>query len=388
MLACGMRMLTLLSLLAGVYVWWRAVWPLSCRWWNKLLLAAVIMGLALFFYIVRMLGGPLPFAPDLPGWFQLAFAWCYLVFMAFFLGLVAAHVVRGCVWLLVPAWRRWSRPTRRSVGNCAHLVLLVGVVLMVSVGMRNAFLPPEVREVRLSLPVSRELKVALLTDLHVDALKQREFMQDVVNRVNALEPDLVLIAGDCVDGTVEQRGSFLEPLRGLKSPVYAVLGNHEYYSGYEPWAQFLPTLGLTLLQNEHRYLEEFGLVLAGVTDPAARVYGLEPPDVEKALAGAPADKPVLLLAHQPQLALPAEDAGVALQLSGHTHGGLMPGLAEITARYNCGFVRGLYRLPSGMLLYTSPGTSLWSGLPLRLADPAEITLIKVESTKDEHARRL
>lgn len=371
-----MLMLTVISLLAGLYVWWRAVWPLRCKWWVKLLLSGLIPVAAFFFKIMRAVGGPLPFAPDSPAWFQLSFAWFYLVFMAYFLVLVAADILRFGILSLLPAWRRLPKETKLRVGNRTRLALLVAVATLVSVGMSQALCQPDVHELRIHLPIKQETRIALLADLHADAIKGRDFMRAVVEQVNALHPDMVLIVGDMADGTVAQRGSSLEPLRELECKrIYAVPGNHEYYSGYEQWAPYLATLGLELLNNEHRYIQDAELVVAGVTDPAARVFGLEQPDVTKALTGAPAGKPVLLLAHQPQLALQAEPAGVALQLSGHTHGGLMPGLAEITARYNCGYVCGLYRTAGGMQLYVSPGTSLWSGIPLRLGVPAEITLI-------------
>lgn len=84
---------------------------------------------------------------------------------------------------------------------------------------------------------------------------------------------------------------------------------------------------------------------------------------------------MVLLVHEPVFAdTAAKVKRVSLQLSGHTHGGLFPGLAAPIARYNGGYVNGLYRIGS-MPLYVSVGTSLWSGMPVRLFCPAEITLI-------------
>ena len=84
----------------------------------------------------------------------------------------------------------------------------------------------------------------------------------------------------------------------------------------------------------------------------------------------------MLLCHQPQLAHLAAQSGVALQLSGHTHGGHAPGIRQLIAAFNKGLVQGLYRV-GNTLLYVSNGTSLWSGFPLRLFTPAEITLIQL-----------
>lgn len=84
---------------------------------------------------------------------------------------------------------------------------------------------------------------------------------------------------------------------------------------------------------------------------------------------------MVLLAHEPIFAdTAAKDKRVSLRLSGHTCGGLFPGFAAVIARYNGSYVNGLYRVGS-MPLYVSPGSSLWSGMPVRLFCPAEITLI-------------
>ncbi len=162
----------------------------------------------------------------------------------------------------------------------------------------------------------------------------------------------------------------------LRAPlgVYGVIGNHDYPSGYQAWLRFLRSCGIRMLVNEHAPLGD-ALTMAGVNDPMAEWNHEEAPNLPKALAGAPADRPVVLLAHEPVFAdTAAKDKRVALQLSGHTHGGLFPGLSVLVARYNGGYVKGLYRVGS-MPLYVSPGTSLWAGMPVRLFCPAEITLI-------------
>src|SRR5690606_4764442 len=98
------------------------------------------------------------------------------------------------------------------------------------------------------------------------------------------------------------------------------------------------------------------------------------PDLVLALEGAPAAVPIVLLDHQPRQARAAAARGVALQLSGHTHGGMIIGLNRLVARGNAGFVSGRYEL-GGMTLYVSNGTGLWPGFALRLGVPSEITRI-------------
>lgn len=168
----------------------------------------------------------------------------------------------------------------------------------------------------------------------------------------------------------------LAPLAELRAllGVYGVIGNHDYPSGYRDWLCFLRSCGIRMLVNEHDFLGET-LIVAGVNDPMAAWNHEEGPNLPKALAGTTDGLPVVLLAHEPVFAdTSAKDERVALRLSGHPHGGFFPGLAALIARYNGGYVNGLYHVGS-MPFYVSPGTSLWSGMPIRLFCPAEITLI-------------
>jgi predicted MPP superfamily phosphohydrolase len=209
-----------------------------------------------------------------------------------------------------------------------------------------------------------------------DRYKQAEFFREVVNRTNALEADAIVITGDFEDGHLYSLAPALAPLRHLKARwgTFAVHGNHDYFSGHHAWQRYLRTLGIRFLNNEHVLPGPGHLVLAGITDPAAARDNCPPPNLEQALSGVPQDKPVVLLAHQPRIAREAASRGVALQLSGHTHGGMAPGLRGLVALFNDGLVQGLYRIGDTQV-YVSNATGIWSGLPLRLFTPAEITLI-------------
>jgi predicted MPP superfamily phosphohydrolase len=131
-----------------------------------------------------------------------------------------------------------------------------------------------------------------------------------------------------------------------------------------------------VLPNDHAVLTRDGgsLVLAGVTDLSATRTRHQAPDLSAALAGAPSDAPIVLLDHQPRNAAQAAARGVALQLSGHTHGGMILGLDRLVARANNGFVSGQYTV-GGMTLYVNNGTALWPGFALRLGRPSELTRI-------------
>lgn len=126
--------------------------------------------------------------------------------------------------------------------------------------------------------------------------------------------------------------------------------------------------------NQHTVIERGRdtLVLAGLTDLAARGGAFLQPNLDTALCGAP-EAPVILLEHQPGMARRSARAGVALQLSGHTHGGMVVGLDRLVARGNDGFVSGMYQV-GDMQLYVNNGTGLWPGFALRIGRPSELTV--------------
>jgi len=174
------------------------------------------------------------------------------------------------------------------------------------------------------------------------------------------------------------------PLSGLRARdgVLAIPGNHEYFFGYEAWMRYFQGLNMQILANGHAVIARGGesLVIAGVTDHSAARTGMPAPDVRAALAGAPEGAPVILLDHQPRNAVDASTTRVALQLSGHTHGGMVLGLDRLVANANNGFVSGFYRV-GAMQLYVNNGTALWPGFALRLGRPSELTRITLRSSR-------
>ena len=230
------------------------------------------------------------------------------------------------------------------------------------------------------------IKIAMLVDIHADQITDSKFVEAVVNKTNALSPDVILIPGDFVDGQVKDRFSDIEPLKNLRATfgVYGVTGNHEYYSDYNGWLKEFKNFGIRILENEHVVIKsgDSKLIVAGLPDSTGGRMGMTAPDLQKALESAPDDSPVILMEHKPTSAPEnaAINKNIFLQVSGHTHGGQMPGLYTLVKRANRGFVRGWYEV-SSMKLYVSPGTSQWNGFALRLFDPSEITLFTLHSVE-------
>ncbi len=332
-----------------------------------------MLGASQFHLWSRLSSGSV-FAPEFPRAVVILFNWAFgallllaVLQLALDIGALLTMLVRREV-VREPAALRYA---------AAALAALVAAV-----GVANALRVPPVRDVTVpirALPAAFDgYRIVQLTDLHVSRLFTAGWAQAVVDRANAAGADLIVVTGDFIDGSVEMRRTDVAPLRLLHAPdgVYAIPGNHEYFFDYRAWMRQLSGMGFRMLPNAHAIIErgDAGLVVAGVTDLSAPSVGEAAPDLDVALAGAPVGAPVVLLDHQPRQARSAAAHGVALQLSGHTHGGMIVGLDRLVARGNAGFVSGRYGV-GGMTLYVSNGTGLWPGFALRLGVPSEITRI-------------
>ncbi|RTL53473.1 MAG: metallophosphoesterase [Rhodocyclaceae bacterium] len=305
--------------------------------------------------------------------------WIGALLMGLFSSLLVLTLLRDVALLILP--EAWRRDSALGVPVLASLVTLIGFV--------NARRIPRVVEVAVpvvDLPEALHgFTIVQISDLHVGPTIKGDYVAGVVERLNALHPDLIAVTGDLVDGSVERLGAHVAPLGGMRARhgIFAVTGNHEYYSGAEAWIAEFRRLGMRVLMNEHAVIEHEGarLVVAGVTDYSAAAFHADHrSDPARALAGAPADaRPRILLAHQPRSAAAAEQAGFDVQLSGHTHGGqFWPWSLFVPLQQP--FTADLHKL-GRLWIYTSRGTGYW-GPPKRFGAPSEITLLRLEPAKD------
>ena len=367
-IACTLSAYEFLSLLA----------PLGISWWYKLLGASALLLVSFQGMILQRLGGGLFFAPELPQFVLMTASWLYNTFFLLFLLLAVKDIVRLVL-------RIFARGRSFPCGT-ASLAALFAAMLLSLYGTWSAVRVPDVKmeeAVIEGLPQELDgMKVVLLADLHISAMNRAPLIKSIVEKTNALSPDIILLNGDMVDGTVENRVSGVAPLADLRAKhgVYGSAGNHEYYSGYGAWSKKFKELGITMLENSHAVVLADGgqIVIAGVTDPMGAGSVTGGPNLGLALSGVPKDAPIILMSHRPDGAPENSAHGAALQLSGHTHGGMVVGLDRLIARFNRGFVRGWYQV-GPMKLYVSPGTLLWNGFALRLGVPSEITLFVLRS---------
>ena len=262
----------------------------------------------------------------------------------------------------------------------AALVGLAAAAALVS-GLR----PP--RLVRVEIPLDRwpraldGFRIAQISDIHIGPLLDGRFARRITERVNALGADLVCVTGDLVDGSARLLADEVAPFGALRGRhgVFFVTGNHDHYSGANDWVKVVERLGLVALRNRSVEIRDAdaAFTLAGVDDHRGGFGDGQREDLGRALAGRDPALPVVLMAHDPSTFKRASQSGVDLQLSGHTHGGLIWPFRYLV-RLAMPFVAGRYRRGDAEL-YVSRGTGFW-GPPMRLFAPAEITEITLRST--------
>lgn len=217
--------------------------------------------------------------------------------------------------------------------------------------------------------------IVQLSDIHHGSLVEAAYIRTAVETVNQLEPDLVVLTGDYVTHSrayIEPCAELLGQLRA-RDGVFAVLGNHDFWTDAETIANAFTRHQVELLRNTHSHLHRDGesLALVGVDDPTLRQD-----DLRKALKGVRVGAPTVLLSHNPSLVRRAAQLGIDLMLSGHTHGGQI----RLSARQRppqrfLRFCRGHGQFgPTQIYVNRGLGTVI---VPVRYQCPPEITVIEL-----------
>ncbi|MBD8507617.1 metallophosphoesterase [Hoyosella sp. G463] len=341
-----------------------------------ILWAAAIASLAVGIHIPMSWGRPIGYLGGI--WFAVLFY------------LVPALVLISVVALLARAIRM---DASRILGarRAATALVVVAVLAVCGWGTWNAH-QLTVREARIAVPGLPPgfdgARIALVADLHLGPALGEEFARKATELVNEQDPDLILVGGDLIDGTIAQVGPATMPLAALRAPlgVHVVSGNHEYYADdADAWLDYFAGLGMNPLRNQRIELQREGdtIDLAGVNDydaPAPR-----PADLDEALGGRDTERTLLLLAHQPRHINAAAEAGVDVQFSGHTHGGQLWPFGYLVALTQDVAITGLDMLASdaqgrgaerGTQIYTTSGAGAW-GPPVRIGTTPEIVIIEL-----------
>lgn len=283
----------------------------------------------------------------------------FLLFMCLDLGRLVHLVPRSWLYANLPAFMIYSG-------------LIGGLLVYGNIHYNN-----KVR-VRVDMPTSKPLPkdytIVMASDLHLGYHNDRSTLHGWIDMINAEHPDLILIAGDIIDISVRPllEEDMAAEFRRLKAPVFACLGNHEYYSGNVQALRFYRDAGITLLSDSIACIDS--LIIAGRDDRT----NSRRKSVDQLLAGADLTKYVILLDHQPY-DLNVERSGVDFQLSGHTHRGQVWPISWVTDKmYECSWgshQRGATRF------YVSSGLGIWGG-KFRIGTQSEYVVASLHSSSN------
>lgn len=360
-----MAFFLLLPLIGLAYACWHifTLLPWAAPWrWAAVVLAVACFGcafLALSRTIERM---PLPVATAVyEVGDSVIFVLLYLV-MAF-LVLDLGRLVR-----LVP--KSWL--TGNGTTALVLTVALTAVFVYGNINYRHKVR----RELTLTTakPLKKDVTIVMLSDLHLGYHNRRTELSRWIDLINRERPDLVLIGGDIIDISARplNETGMAEEFRRLKAPVYACLGNHEYYAG-EPEAQrFYREAGIRLLRDEAAIAGDLTIVgRDDRTNPHRQ-------NLRRITRGADMQRYTILLDHQPYHLEQAERAGFDFQFSGHTHHGQVWPISWITdALYECAF--GEHQR-AGTRYYVSSGMGIWGG-KFRIGTCSEYVVARLKQTK-------
>lgn len=361
-----MIFLTFLPLLALAYISWH-VWiilPWSA-WWRALVL---VVGLASFLMLFLNFGRkfdglPLPVAQvayEIGTSSILVMLYLVMLFLILDLGRLVRIVPKS---LLYNNWQM-------ALGI---LVIIFAVFLYGNIHYNN-----KVR-VELNLksdkPLARTYKLVMASDLHLGYHNPRKDFARWVDMINAENPDVILIAGDIIDGSMrpllEER--MYEEFHRLKAPVYACLGNHEYYSGSPEAQQFYKDAGINLLIDSVAQVDSCITVIG--RDDRTNMRRKPIKDLVASARHMSPNAYTVVLDHQPYNLDRAEAAGVDFQLSGHTHRGQVWPISWITDRvYECSW--GYYQRGKTQF-YVSSGIGIWGG-KFRIGTQSEYVVATIQ----------
>ncbi|MEM4266718.1 MAG: metallophosphoesterase [Candidatus Nanoarchaeia archaeon] len=285
--------------------------------------------------------------------YMAAGAWLGALFLAF-----SALLVYEVVNLLVKLDKR-----------AAAITILIVVLALVIYGVIN-FTTIKVREVEIQMPnLPEELTVVQLADMHIGTVHEWEYMGKIVEITNKANPDMVLITGDLYDGSRKIDERIVEHLNNIKAKTFFTTGNHEIFQGVDEVMKVLNKTKIQPLRNE--MVEYKGVQIIGIDNPTRELS--QKNDIISTIK-IDKTKPSILMFHPPTGLEQASQAGINLQLSGHTHHGqIMPFtlISKLVYKRN----KGLFKY-NDTYLYVTEGAGTW-GPPMRVGTRNEVTVIKL-----------
>jgi predicted MPP superfamily phosphohydrolase len=255
------------------------------------------------------------------------------------------------------------------------------IIITVFVGHLNTLFPRiHTLDVSIEKPANgiEKLTAVVVSDVHLGTVIQANHLERIVNKINQINPDIVFMPGDIVDEDVAPviEQNMAETIRKLnpRYGIYAVTGNHEYFSGVEEAVAYLEKAGIRVLQDDFVKVADAFYVIGRKDRMAERMAGGRK-KLKDIMEGIDQSLPLIMMDHQPYELDQAKENGVDLQLSGHTHHGQLFPFNYITS--------AVYELSWGYLkkvtthYYVSCGVGTW-GPPVRTCSRPEVVQIRVK----------
>ncbi len=358
-----MMIFMLLPLVALVYIGWH-VWtlvPLPRIWRGDIIAFGVASFLLIFLNFKHVIDQmPMPLARlcyDMGNSSVFVLLYLVIIFLVLDLGRLL-HLLR-------PEWLHQNFYTTAAITGFVFVVFLVGNIIYNNKVKQTLTLTTQ-------KPLAKPLTLVMMSDLHLGYHNPKKELHRWVDMINEEQPDYVLIAGDIIDMSLRPllEENMAEEFRRIKAPVYACLGNHEYYSGEPGALRFYEDAGIHLLRDT--------CVVAGDLCIIGRDDRANPHRKAAAKIFGEADhtKYTIVLDHQPYFLEQAEHAGIDFQLSGHTHRGQVWPISWITDRvYECSYgehQRGNTRY------YVTSGIGIWGG-KFRIGTRSEYVVAKIDN---------
>ncbi len=344
----------------------------------------------LHFYIFKMISKNIEFSPKMIGYIK----WLFILSgLSIIIGQVLSrfadiHFIKNYAYLwlglvsITFSFFIISSILKMFIPSASKIIVLSGLIISILVSLYsviNNATGPEIRDIEITttknIGTENEFRIVQLSDVHLDESSNMKRVQKLVDKVNSLKPDLILITGDLIDGKVHEDCELSKILRSIKSSfgVYAVSGNHEFYTGIDVFNKLAEISDIKILNDEKKNITGF-VNLIGLRDNTSSKAGNKRFEPEF-LKGLDKSKFNILAGHRPYGIKNNSEAGVDLQLAGHTHAGQIPPmdlLVQLVYRYP----NGLYRLGNSFI-YTTSGTGVW-GPPMRFLSKSEIVLIRIK----------
>lgn len=329
------------------------------------------------FFALSLIIGYLPLPSGIKG----VMSWIGSLWMGIFIYLLMLFLVADLIILLGTIVRVIPRPMPQVICFYAGLIGILLTTGLVSYGIYHA---DQIKypsyEVQVKEPtLSDDMKIALISDLHLGAINSEKRLESIVQGINELEPDIVCLAGDIFNGdynAIHNPGEAIDLLKGItaKYGVYACLGNHDAGDTFNEFVRFLEQSNIKLLNDEYVIIDE-RLILFGRVDssPIGRFGELHRKDVTETIASLDTNMPVVVMDHNPSN-IEQYSGEVDLILAGHTHRGqIFPGSLITNAMYIVDYGHYQKDADSPHVIVTS-GVGTW-GMPMRVGTNSEIVSI-------------